>query len=119
MAGIRCAGAAVMEGREADLVDVIWFQWLALDATAEEPRTRLVDLTKALMQEHLVSLKPHTVTVNLLAIIPCLFIERTLNATTFCPAVGRMMSFKRQINTRSTMTTSIRTLTALPTLRYL
>ena len=58
VAGIRCAGAAVMEGRQADLVDVLWFHWLAQAPTAEEQRTRLVDLTKALLQEHLVGPPP-------------------------------------------------------------
>jgi hypothetical protein len=58
VAGIRCAGAVVIEGRQADLVDVLWIHWLAQAPTAEEQRTRLVDLTKALLQEHLVRLHP-------------------------------------------------------------
>ena len=31
VAGVRCAGAAVLEGRHSDLADVLWFRWLALD----------------------------------------------------------------------------------------
>ena len=56
VAGVRCAGAAVLEGRQADLVDVLWLQWLAAEGgpSAEERRGRLVELTKALVQEHLV-----------------------------------------------------------------
>ncbi len=57
VAGVRCAGASVLEGRQADLVDVLWLQWLAAEggpSAADERRGRLVELTKALMQEHLV-----------------------------------------------------------------
>ena len=45
-------------------MDVIWFQWLALDGSlaAEEQRTRLVDYSKALLQEQLV-----TTTTSMLA----------------------------------------------------
>ena len=46
----------MLDGRQAELVDVLWLQWLAAEAgpTAEERRGRLVELTKALVQEHLV-----------------------------------------------------------------